>query len=144
MRSSIRSRAASSRELKDHADPPPELQRVHRARRRPVQVHIPRRRLYEAVEGTQQHALPRPRRPRDADDLPLRDGRAHAFEDPRPARDIPQVNRLDLGAMPQTRVLYADRLMMHPCFGVAGELLDALGEVAVDEVFERHGFEDGA
>src|SRR5215207_6648327 len=40
-------------DLEDHSNPPPQLQRVQGARRLPVQVDLPRRRLYKAVDGTQ-------------------------------------------------------------------------------------------
>ena len=108
----------------------------------PSWVHLPRRRLYKAVEGAQQRALSRPRTPVTQTTSPS--GTATLTPSRIPVRNVPQVLRLDLGATPQTRVPYVGRLMMHPCFGVAGELFDALGEVALDEVFERDGFEDGA
>src|ERR671920_423076 len=38
----------------------------------------------------------------------------------------------------------ADRLMMHPGFGVAGELRDRGGELSVDDIGEGYGLEDGA
>src|ERR671916_474705 len=38
----------------------------------------------------------------------------------------------------------ADRLMMHPGFGIAGELRDRGGELSVDDIGEGYGLEYGA
>src|SRR5215212_892103 len=56
------------RDLEDHPDPAPQLQRVQSARRLSVQIDLPGSRLDEAVDGAQQGALSRPRRPHDGGD----------------------------------------------------------------------------
>src|SRR5918998_2786050 len=58
------------RNLENHPDPPPQLQRIEPTRRLPVQVDLAGGRLDEAVDGAQQGTLARPRRTHDRRSFP--------------------------------------------------------------------------